>query len=158
MRDPFFGEPVIIEAATPGAYRTIVSVSEAAIFMMERWPAEHGSLYRAALQACTGQINTSEEIEMARQAFLAAVQEAGMVVLQSEPKPQATRRTPSNLNLAGNGKRKNRARMEEEEAFLVRFLARETGITEAQARELINVVGTDRSSLLREARLLKGQH
>ncbi|QND60584.1 DUF982 domain-containing protein [Mesorhizobium huakuii] len=156
MRDPFFGEPVIIEMRKPGAFRTIVSVSEAAIFMMERWPAEHGTLYIAALQACTGRITTTAEIEMARQAFLAAAQEAGLLVLQSEPRPRSPRGTPSNLNSAGDGKRKNRARMEEEEDFLVRFLARETGITEAQAKELIKIVGTDRSSLLREARVLKG--
>jgi hypothetical protein len=36
-----------------------------------------------------------------------------------------------------------------------RELARETGITEAQARELIDLLGTNRASLLREARLLK---
>jgi hypothetical protein len=47
---------------------------------------------------------------------------------------------------------------EEQEDFLVRFLARETGITEAQARDLIDMVGTGRSSLLREARILKAQH
>ncbi|WP_192255738.1 hypothetical protein [Mesorhizobium caraganae] len=56
---------------------------------------------------------------------------------------------------AGNGKRKNRARMEEEEDFLIRFLARETGITETQALDLIKI---ERSSLLSEARILKAQH
>ncbi|TPL46026.1 DUF3606 domain-containing protein [Mesorhizobium sp. B2-4-2] len=54
-----------------------------------------------------------------------------------------------------DARRKNRARIEEEEEFLVRFLARETGITEKQARNLINMMGTDRSSLLGEARILK---
>lgn len=42
-----------------------------------------------------------------------------------------------------------------EKAFRVRFLAKETGITEAQARELIGIIGYDVASLLREARLLK---
>ncbi|MFU0505811.1 hypothetical protein [Pseudaminobacter sp. NGMCC 1.201702] len=36
-----------------------------------------------------------------------------------------------------------------------RSLARDTGITEAQARELIDLLGMHRPSLLREARLLK---
>jgi hypothetical protein len=36
-------------------------------------------------------------------------------------------------------------------------LARDTGITEAQARELIEMIGTDRPSLLREARVLKAR-
>ena len=152
MQDPFFEEPVIIETKRPGAYRTLVSVSEAAIFMMDSWPEEHGQRYKAALQACTGRLTTPEQIEAARQAFLAAAEEAGLVVLDAEPAVKATRR------LAGDAKRKNRAQMEEEEEFLVRFLARETGITETQARDLINMVGTDRSSLLREARILKAQH
>jgi hypothetical protein len=39
--------------------------------------------------------------------------------------------------------------------FLVRFLAKETGITESQARDLVKLIGTERGSLLREARLLK---
>jgi hypothetical protein len=47
------------------------------------------------------------------------------------------------------------ARMEDEEDILVRSLARETGITEAQAPDLINMIGTDRPSLLQEARILK---
>lgn len=39
--------------------------------------------------------------------------------------------------------------------FQAKFLAKETGITETQARELIEMIGTDHASLLREARLLK---
>jgi hypothetical protein len=39
--------------------------------------------------------------------------------------------------------------------FQAQLLAKETGITEAQARELIKLIGTDRASLLREARFLK---
>ncbi|MER8614656.1 hypothetical protein [Mesorhizobium sp. M0435] len=39
--------------------------------------------------------------------------------------------------------------------FQAKFLAKETGITESQARELIETIGTDHASLLREARLLK---
>ncbi|MBB6411952.1 hypothetical protein [Mesorhizobium sangaii] len=51
-------------------------------------------------------------------------------------------------------KRRDRGDREEQEDFLVRFLARETGISESQARDLINMIGTDRASLLREARIL----
>ena len=39
--------------------------------------------------------------------------------------------------------------------FLVKFLMRETGITESQAHELIELIGNDANSLLREARNLK---
>ena len=37
----------------------------------------------------------------------------------------------------------------------VRALARETGVTEQQIRDIICLVGFDRASILREARLLK---
>ncbi|UVK57606.1 DUF3606 domain-containing protein (plasmid) [Mesorhizobium sp. AR02] len=37
----------------------------------------------------------------------------------------------------------------------VRALARECGVTEEQIRHIVSVVGTDRSSILREARVLK---
>ncbi|WP_256754439.1 hypothetical protein [Mesorhizobium sp. Mes31] len=36
-------------------------------------------------------------------------------------------------------------------------LAKDTGISEAQARDLIGMLGTDRNSLLREARLIYDQ-
>ncbi|TGQ63510.1 MAG: hypothetical protein E5V49_00645 [Mesorhizobium sp.] len=49
------------------------------------------------------------------------------------------------------------ARMNEEKEFRVRFLVRETGITEAQAHELVRLIGNDANSLLREARNLKKQ-
>lgn len=45
--------------------------------------------------------------------------------------------------------------VEAEKNFRIRFLVRETGITEAQARELIDLIGFEVSSLLREACLLK---
>ncbi|MBZ9857464.1 hypothetical protein LB566_27130 [Mesorhizobium sp. CA13] len=41
--------------------------------------------------------------------------------------------------------------------FLARRLAKEVGIPEAEARGLIKLIGTNWSSLLREARFLKKQ-
>ncbi|MER8755161.1 hypothetical protein NKH69_05710 [Mesorhizobium sp. M0976] len=41
--------------------------------------------------------------------------------------------------------------------LLAQSLANETGITEAQARELIEMIGTDHGSLLREGRMLKSR-
>ncbi|MFK0691097.1 hypothetical protein ACFX5Q_23280 [Mesorhizobium sp. IMUNJ 23033] len=49
----------------------------------------------------------------------------------------------------------NHARKVRDETSLARSLAAETGITFDQAWELIALIGTNRSSLLREARLLK---
>ena len=40
-------------------------------------------------------------------------------------------------------------------AEFVRKLARETGVSEAQVRDLISMVGYDFSSIVREARILK---
>ncbi|CAN7708092.1 hypothetical protein LJR234_006083 [Mesorhizobium amorphae] len=49
------------------------------------------------------------------------------------------------------------ARKVGEETSLASSLAAETGITLEQARELIALLGTNRNSLLREARLLRKQ-
>jgi hypothetical protein len=46
-------------------------------------------------------------------------------------------------------------RLRAEKEFRVRFLMKETGITEGQARDLVDMIGIDPNSLLREARLLK---
>ena len=128
--------------------------------MMERWSEEHGPRYRAALLACTGRLTSTGDVQNARRAFLAAAREAGLAVKDEDE--DADLEQPSNLRGAppspGDQKRRERARMVEEEEFLVRFLARETGITEAQASELIHMIGDDRASLLREARRLKAQH
>jgi hypothetical protein len=101
-----------------------------------------------------------DDVENARRAFLAAAKEAGLVVKnEDEDADLEPRRDLGAKPLSSKDqKRRERGRIEEEEEFLVRFLARETGITEAQARELINMIGIDRASLLREARILKAQH
>jgi hypothetical protein len=72
MHDPFFTRPVTLELQN-GDLRTMSSPSEAAILMTEKWPGEHGSKYRDALQACTGPLSTAEDVENARRVFLAAV-------------------------------------------------------------------------------------
>ncbi len=160
MHDPFFAVPIIVETEMVGEFRTLSSVSEAAIFMMERWPASHGPRYRAALQACTGPLCTAEDVDNARRAFLTAAKEAGLnfkavKVQEGAPSPRSAEQPKSAYLI--DEKRRDRGDREEQEDFLVRFLARETGITEAQARELINVIGTDRASLLRDARILKAR-
>ena len=40
-------------------------------------------------------------------------------------------------------------------AWLIQRLAKETGVSEAEAPDLVRLLGTDWSSLVREARLLK---
>ena len=159
MHDAFFGIPVTLELPN-GDLRTLSSASEAAVFMMERWPGEHGSKYRQALQACTSSLSTADDVEEARRAFLAAAKEAGLNVRglrHDEEAPTSRSVEHPKSSYIADEKRRDRGHREEQEDFLARFLARETGITEAQARELIVVVGTDRASLLREARALKAQ-
>jgi hypothetical protein len=51
--------------------------------------------------------------------------------------------------------KQNRAQKMDEETFLARSLAKETGITFDEARDLIEMIGTNRNSLLREARIPK---
>jgi hypothetical protein len=51
--------------------------------------------------------------------------------------------------------KQNRARKMDEETLLARSLAKETGITFDEASDLIEMIGTDSNSLLREARILK---
>ncbi|WP_245465102.1 DUF982 domain-containing protein [Mesorhizobium sp. M7A.F.Ca.US.001.04.2.1] len=159
MHDAFFRVPVTIELPD-GELRRLSSASEAAILLMEKWPDEHGSIYRDALQACTGSLTSDDEVENARQAFLAAAEEAGLTVQgvhynEDTPSPRSIEQPKSSY--IADEKRRDRGHREEQEDFLIRFLARETGITEAQARELIDMVGTDRGSLLREARILKAR-
>ncbi|RUX69689.1 DUF982 domain-containing protein [Mesorhizobium sp. M7A.F.Ca.US.006.04.2.1] len=159
MHDAFFRVPVTIELPN-GELRRLSSASEAAILLMEKWPDEHGSIYRDALQACTGSLTSDDEVENARQAFLAAAEEAGLTVQgvhynEDTPSPRSIEQPKSSY--IADEKRRDRGHREEQEDFLIRFLARETGITEAQARELIDMVGTDRGSLLREARILKAR-
>ncbi|WP_162034336.1 DUF982 domain-containing protein [Mesorhizobium japonicum] len=160
MHDAFFRVPVTVELPN-GELRRLSSASEAAILLMEKWPEEHSSIYRDALQACTGSLASEADVENARQAFLAAAEEAGRLTLQGvhhnedAPSPRSVEQPKSSY--IADEKRRDRGHREEQEDFLIRFLARETGITEAQARELIDMVGTDRGSLLREARILKAQ-
>jgi hypothetical protein len=50
------------------------------------------------------------------------------------------------------------ARKTDEIEVLAQRLAREMSIEEHKARELIELIGTDWPSLVREARFLKGRH
>jgi hypothetical protein len=130
MHDPFFKSPVTVETTNAGDFLTLVSVAEAAIFLIERWPDEHGPRYRAALQACTSGLATAELVEDARRAFLAAAGEAGLRVKDEDEDEDLTPRIrDQRVPLARlDERRRNRGRMEEEEEFLVCLLARETGI------------------------------
>jgi hypothetical protein len=120
MHDPFFRVPVVVETETVGEFRTLSSVSEAAIFMMERWPQPHGPSYGAALQACTGSLTTAEDVESARRAFLMAAKEAGLntksVQMQEDaPAPRSVEQPKSSYIV--DEKRRDRGDRESKRAF-----------------------------------------
>ena len=99
----------------------MASVTQAAVFMMERWPEPHGPRYRAALQACTGRLTSNDDVENARCAFLAAANEADLLVKNEDEDAdwdQAGDRRAAPPS-PSDQKRRERARMEEEEDFLV---------------------------------------
>lgn len=58
--------------------------------------------------------------------------------------------------VAGRGRIVDEADAKRQSEAVSRRLAKETGITVEQARFLVTILGTEWSSLLREARLLKG--
>ncbi|MFB9981585.1 DUF982 domain-containing protein [Mesorhizobium kowhaii] len=160
MHDASFDVSVIVETTNPGEFPMLASVSQAAVFLIGRRPAEHGPQYRTALRACIGRLASRNDVENARRAFLVAANEAGLLVKHEDEEADLAPQRDENITppSATEEKPLNRVGMEEEEEFLVRFLSRETGIAEAQARDLINMIGIDRSSLLREARKLKARH
>ncbi|MBT1160184.1 DUF982 domain-containing protein [Aminobacter anthyllidis] len=88
MHNAFFRIPVTVLLST-GDTRTLCGASDATIFMMEKekWPEEHGSSYRDALQACTGSLSNADDVENARRAFLAAAHEAGFNVQRDGDAP-----------------------------------------------------------------------
>lgn len=120
--------------------------------MMDSWPEEHGQGYKTALQACTGQLTTPEQVEAARQAFLAATEEAALVVVGAEPAVKATRRPAGDCQAQKPGADGGSGR------FVDPLPGARNGHQRNAGPRPHNTVGTDRSSLLREGRILKAQH
>lgn len=73
--------PVRFETGA-GQYRIIASTEEAARFLLHQWPMENGVAYDAARRTCLDAMEGSVEPDLARQAFIAACDEAGMYVMQ----------------------------------------------------------------------------
>ena len=80
MDDGPFGKLVVIERGPPGAARSVGSVQEAAECLLDGWPRPHGALYVAALRACHDALAGKISTETARQAFLRAAREAGILI------------------------------------------------------------------------------
>ncbi|WP_422394508.1 DUF982 domain-containing protein [Nitrospirillum amazonense] len=66
---------------TPAISRRVTSVEEALRCLMELWPDEHraSATYEAAIDACEEAISAAGTVEVARDAFVAAADEAGIL-------------------------------------------------------------------------------
>jgi hypothetical protein len=84
-----FAKLVMIETRRAGTLRAVGSVREAAELLIGEWPSVGpGDAYRAATRACLGALEGSVPVEQARQAFIAAAQEVGLFVRESDPRGQ----------------------------------------------------------------------
>ena len=73
--------PVVISIGEPPVETTISTIQAAAWAMIEDWPEDDdGPALDAALVACAGAVEGKRKAEDARQAFVAAAKEAGILV------------------------------------------------------------------------------
>ncbi|MCW5706752.1 DUF982 domain-containing protein [Shinella sp.] len=80
MNRGYWDEPVTIETLTLGRYQSVTSAAEAARILLEEWPVDEGEAYLAAKTACLAVLAGEAEPVTARDAFLAAADEAGVFV------------------------------------------------------------------------------
>src|SRR4029453_12103684 len=71
---------VIEQPGRVGQYRRVGSVREAAECLIDQWPKNRGVAYLAALHACLDAVRGSVSTETARQAFIAAAREVGILI------------------------------------------------------------------------------
>lgn len=74
---------VTIEIDRAGELRNVSSVTEAAEVLMMQWPRHKGKALAAARQACLDALEGKETVENARAAFIAAAEEARILVWSS---------------------------------------------------------------------------
>ena len=72
--------PVLISVGEPPVETAIDSVQAASWAMIEDWPLDEGPALDRALHACTCVIEGKRKAEDARAAFVAAAEEAGILV------------------------------------------------------------------------------
>ena len=83
MNRGHWAEPVTFETQKLGVYRTIASAEEAARALLTDWPAQSGPAFMEAQKACLAVLEGRKAPEAAREAFLAAAEEAGVFVRDS---------------------------------------------------------------------------
>lgn len=77
---PSWKDPVVISIGEPPAETAIVTLQAAAWALIDDWPVEDGPALDLAVTACTGVIEGKRKPEEARQAFVAAATEAGILI------------------------------------------------------------------------------
>ncbi|PSH65181.1 DUF982 domain-containing protein [Phyllobacterium sophorae] len=78
MTYPF--PPVTIEAARLGRPKNVCSVTEAAEFLLMKWPTYDGPKLKLARQHCFDALEAKTSTAAARSAFIEAAKEAGILV------------------------------------------------------------------------------
>ena len=74
-----FSRPILVRAE-PDDLRSIVSVDQAAEFLMSGWPAERDDWHRDAVDACLKVLEGYRSTADAERAFREAAQRAGIMV------------------------------------------------------------------------------
>lgn len=67
-----------------GRYHTATDVGDLARMLTERWPGEHGDVWRLAVEACLEALETQAGADQARAAFVQACRGAGIAVLPDD--------------------------------------------------------------------------
>ncbi|WP_421581148.1 DUF982 domain-containing protein [Shinella sp. M31] len=80
MNDGNWEEPITFETNKLGKYWTVTSTAEAARALMDKWPANAGEAYEAALRTCLAAMEGDEAPDAAREAFLRAAEEADVFI------------------------------------------------------------------------------
>ena len=73
-------KPVSIESEQTGYSRIVTSTRAAAESLLYRWPKEGGPAHRAARVACIAVLKGEQPPEHAREAFIQAAKEAGILI------------------------------------------------------------------------------
>ncbi|MBD9375469.1 DUF982 domain-containing protein [Rhizobium sp. ARZ01] len=71
---------VELELGKTGNYRVVITTSEAAEILLNRWPAEAGQAHLHARIACVAVLNGHASPDHARDAFIRAAEEAGIFI------------------------------------------------------------------------------
>lgn len=96
VRDVLWTHPLKVTLRS-GLERTFGSVYEALDFLQNEWPLKQGERYGRAISSCRRALDRMTPAAVAREAFIAACQEADMPAVMAAPLPygRSSQRGPS---------------------------------------------------------------